>query len=209
MATRDAILAAAQAMMAEHGPHALTVSDVARRAGVNRGTAYQHFLARQDLVAAVIDRLGRKTKTILDATAPPTLNERIDATVAYFVAHPELVRLSLFRLLAGIPHPTRELWRDYVGRIRSLAASPDSRDGIDGEMLAVILLGATLLWSLHVQSGAASATANGRYLRELKRLMLYGVVRPERHADLVAAVRGTGSSGRPRRATASQSRRLG
>jgi AcrR family transcriptional regulator len=209
VATRDAILAAAQAMMAEHGPHALTVSDVARRAGVNRGTAYQHFLAREELVTAVIDRLGRKTKTILDATAPPTLNERIDATVAYFVAHPELVRLSLFRLLAGIPHPTKELWRDYVGRIRRLAASPESRDGIDGEMLAVILLGATLLWSLHVQSGAASAAANGRYLRELKRLMLYGVVRPERHADLVAAVRRAGSSGRPRRATAPQSRRLG
>ncbi len=190
-ATRGAILAAAQAMMAEHGPQALTVSEVARRAGVNRGTAYQHFPTREKLVAAMLDRLGRITKTMLDATAAPGLNERIDATVDYFVAHPELVRLSLFRMLAGIPHPNEALWNDYVQRMRHLAASVDSRAGIDSEMLAVILLGATVLWSLRVQSGAARAAATRRYLRELKRLMLYGVVRPERHADLVAAARGS------------------
>lgn len=187
-ATHDAILAAAQAMMAEHGPGALTVSDVARRAGVNRGTAYQHFPTRERLVAEVLERLGRGTKAILDQTAPDTLNERIDATVEYFVKHPELVRLSLFRMLAGIPHPSEDLWQDYVARMRALAASADSRDGIDAEMLAVILLGATMLWSLRVQSGGAGATATRRYLRELKRLMLYGVVRPERHAEIVAAV---------------------
>src|SRR5262245_14185918 len=93
-ATRAAILVAAEAMMAEHGPRGLTVSEVARRAGVNRGTAYQHFPTREELVAEVLQRLGRTTKEMLDATAPPGLNERIDETVDYFVDHPELVRIS-------------------------------------------------------------------------------------------------------------------
>jgi hypothetical protein len=53
----------------------------------------------------------------------------------------------------------------------------------------VILLGATLLWSLRVQSGGASAAATRRYLHELKRVMLYGVIRPEQHPDVVVAVR--------------------
>jgi AcrR family transcriptional regulator len=207
-ATRADILTAAQAMLAERGPHALTVSDVARRARVNRGTAYQHFRTRAGLIAAVLERLGRTTKTVLDAGAPPTLNDRIDATVEYFVEHPELVRLSLFRMLAGIPHPNEALWKDYVKRMRRLAA--DGRGGIDSEMLAVILLGATLLWSLRVQSGAASASANRRYLRELKRLMLYGAVRPERHADLVAAVHGPAHSPvHVRRAAGHENRRTG
>ena len=68
-ATHEAILAAAQAMMAEHGPQGLTVSDVARRAGVNRGTAYQHFPTRERLIDEVLERLGRRTKRMLDAIA--------------------------------------------------------------------------------------------------------------------------------------------
>ena len=188
-ATHELILAAALAMMAEQGPGGLTVSDVARRAGVNRGTAYQHFPTRERLVAAVLERVGRGTKELLDATAPSGLDERIDATVEHFVGNPELVRLSLFRMLAGIPHPSAELWDGYVERVRALAASAGARPDADGDMLAVILLGATMLWSLRVQSGCASAAATRRYLRELKRVMLYGVIRPEQHPDVVAAVR--------------------
>jgi AcrR family transcriptional regulator len=190
-ATRALILAAARAMMAEHGPSGLTVSDVARRAGVNRGTAYQHFPTRERLIAAVLEQVGRGTKQLLDETAPPSLDARIDATVEHFVAHPELVRLSLFRMLGGIPHPSEELWGDYLDRMRLFAGSTGAQPGADSEMLAVILLGATMLWSLRVQSGGASNTATRRYLRELKRLMLYGVIRPERNADVVAAVRST------------------
>jgi len=201
-ATREAILAAAQGMMAEHGPAGLTVSDVARRAGVNRGTAYQHFPTREHLVAAVLDRLGRGTKRALDATAPESLDARIDDTVAYFVEHPELVRLSLFRMLGGIPHPSEDLWLDYLERMRLFAASPGVRAGADGEMLAVILLGATMLWSLRVQSGGASGAATRRYLRELKRLMLHGVLRPEQNPDVVAALADAPDTTRGRRGNA-------
>lgn len=209
-ATHEAILAAAQAMMAEHGPSGVTVSDVARRAGVNRGTAYQHFPTRERLIAEVLDRLGRRTKEALDADAPPSLDARVDATVKYFVEHPELIRVSLFRMLAGIPHPSEELWRDYVARVRALATGPGSREGIDADMLAVILLGATMLWSLRVQSGSASAAATRRYLRELKRLLLYGVVRPEHHPELAAAVRGDAvRSGGHRATPARRARRAG
>src|SRR5262245_15951678 len=151
--TRATILAAAQAMMAEHGASALTVSDVARRAGLNRGTAYQHFPTRERLVAAVLERLGRGTKAVLDASAPESLDARIDATVEYFVKHPELGRLSLFRMLGRIPHPSEDLWQDYVERVRQLVTGPGARAGADADMLAVILLGATMLWSLRVQSG--------------------------------------------------------
>ena len=38
--TREAILAAARELMAERGPEGMTISEVAHRAGINRGTAY-------------------------------------------------------------------------------------------------------------------------------------------------------------------------
>jgi AcrR family transcriptional regulator len=199
-ATREAILAAARAMMAEHGPSALTLTDVARRAGVNRGTAYQHFATREDVIAAVLDETFRSTKATLDAGAPATLEARIDRAVRYFVDHPELVRLSLFRMLAGVPNPREDLWADYLGRVHGLVDGPGGRPDADAEMLAVILLGATLLWSVRVHAGAEKATATDRYLRELKRLLLFGVIRPERHPELARAVRARRAArGRKRR----------
>src|SRR6188768_4100569 len=52
LATRREILQAAVEVIAEDGPETLSVTEVARRAGVNRGTAYQHFPTREDLAHA-------------------------------------------------------------------------------------------------------------------------------------------------------------
>ena len=192
--TRDAILAAAQAMMAERGIEGLTVSDVARRANVNRGTAYQHFPSRDQLVAAVLDRVAWSTKLSINATVPPTVSERIDYAVDYFLSHPEFVRLTMFRMLSGVPDPRDDLWAGFVARIQRLAAHPGSRAGIDAEMLALMLVGATMFWSLRVSAGGESPRTARRFAREMKRLLLYGVLRPEAHRDVVTAVR----SGRPK-----------
>lgn len=194
-------------MMAEHGPSGLTLVGVARRAGVNRGTAYQHFSGREELVAAVLAEAFATTKAELDAAAPPDLGDRIDQTVRHLVDHPEIVRVSLFRLLSGVPNPREDLWKDYLDRIHLLVAGPDAQEGVDAEMLAIILVGATLLWSLRVDTGAESARATSAYIRELKRLMLFGVLRPDRHPEMIRSLAGPPPAGvRPgRRPRAAQS----
>ena len=53
-ATREAILAAARTILAQDGQEALSLSQVANLAGVNRGTAYQHFETRENLIAATL-----------------------------------------------------------------------------------------------------------------------------------------------------------
>jgi AcrR family transcriptional regulator len=175
-------------MMAEHGPQGLTLSDVARRAGVNRGTAYQHFATRDSLIAAVLEATFRSTKATLDAGAPDTLDAWIERTVRYMVEHPDLVRLSLFRLLGGVPNPREDLWADYLGRVRTLVRGPGGQPDADADMLAVILLGGTLLWSIRVHTGAEPRSSTERYLREVKRLLLFGAIRPDIYPDLVRAV---------------------
>ncbi len=54
-ATREEILAAARTVLASDGPDGLSLSRVAHLAGVNRGTAYQHFETREDLIQATVD----------------------------------------------------------------------------------------------------------------------------------------------------------
>lgn len=56
-------------------------------------------------------------------------------------------------------------------------------------MLAVILLGGTLLWALRVHGGAQTRNGTARYVRELKRLLLFGAIKPDGHPELVRAVR--------------------
>lgn len=53
---RDAILDAAEHLMADYGYHRITMEEVARAAGIGRTTIYLHFKTKQDVTLAVLDR---------------------------------------------------------------------------------------------------------------------------------------------------------
>src|ERR1700712_4605958 len=66
---RAALLVAAEAEFAEHGPGA-SVADIARRAGIGKGTVFRHFPTKDDLLAAVVlDRVVALTSLALDLSA--------------------------------------------------------------------------------------------------------------------------------------------
>jgi AcrR family transcriptional regulator len=50
---REALLAAAEAEFAERGL-AASVADIARRAGVAKGTVFRHFASKEDLIASIV-----------------------------------------------------------------------------------------------------------------------------------------------------------
>ena len=182
---RARILQAALVLAAERGPEALTVSEVAHRAGVNRTTAYQHFRTCDALLSAVMESLADVVTGLL--TAPMTLDERIDQMARYFVQHPEIARLALHQLLAQNPFP-RSAWTRYVGEIERITSSDRAQPGVDAEILGHVLMAAGLLWSLRVRlesdDEAEVEEATGRFAREVKRLLLHGVLRPEKFAAL-------------------------
>ena len=70
---REALLGAAIRLIAEVGPTAFTLREVARRAGVSHNAPYRHFRDRDDLMAAVAAQGFRElTQAMLDAAAPKT-----------------------------------------------------------------------------------------------------------------------------------------
>jgi AcrR family transcriptional regulator len=70
---RELLLAAAADEFAEHGLDA-SVADIARRAGVGKGTVFRHFASKDDLLAAIvldrIDALSAVGERLLEAADP-------------------------------------------------------------------------------------------------------------------------------------------
>jgi AcrR family transcriptional regulator len=189
--TRRRIVDAARRLMAERGPESLTVSAVAHAAEINRTTAYQHFRTRDELVRAVTEELIAEVGARLAEPGP--LPERIDSLAGYFLEHPELARLALHWLLTESPIP-HEGWRLFQQETRSLAESAGVRADVDPEMLGHLLMSVAVIWPLHAriefEDADAARAATARLTRELKRLLLYGVFRPEEWPHLVREFEG-------------------
>jgi AcrR family transcriptional regulator len=70
---REALLKAAIALIAEVGPTAFTLREVARRAGVSHNAPYRHFRDREDLMTAVATEGYRElTAAMRDAARKQT-----------------------------------------------------------------------------------------------------------------------------------------
>ena len=54
---RDAILDTAERLLAHYGYRKMTMDDVAREAGIGKGTTYLHFPSKQEVVLCSIDRI--------------------------------------------------------------------------------------------------------------------------------------------------------
>jgi AcrR family transcriptional regulator len=101
-ATRDAIVAGALGLFAERGYDAVRVADVARAAGVSRATFYNHFSEREQILAALFERLlgsDDETETGGDSDTPL---EDIRSTVRSAI-HRMLEQERLARFVYSLP----------------------------------------------------------------------------------------------------------
>ena len=197
VATREAILEAARALLAKDGPEGISLSEVAKIAGVNRGTAYQHFETRENLIEATTASVS---DTMFRAVFgdPETLGERqigevdipamTDRMVSFAMDNPELCRIWLLQLLS-LPDPTTDsFWREYEGSLERFVQTDLAQDGVDAEVLSVINLASTFLWPIWARSHAQSDTDRGvlarRFAQETLRLSMYGSLNSERFPQI-------------------------
>lgn len=200
-ATREVILEAARSLLARGGPEGISLSEVAKLAGVNRGTAYQHFATRENLIQATVEWVSDKLFRAAFGD-PATIGERrveeVDvATMTEQLAdfamdNPELCRVWLLHVLAS-PDPAQDrFWREYVGSLERFAASDLAVPGIDAEVLSVMNLAGVFLWPVwaraHDRDGNRRSELARRCAQEILRLSLHGSMRAEAYPDIAERV---------------------
>lgn len=199
VATREVILDAAAALLARSGPDGVSLSEVATLAGVNRGTAYQHFETREKLIAAAVEWVSDKLYRAVFGD-PDTIGERrieeadpaelADRLAAFAMSNPELCRAWLLQVLAA-PDPWADpFWREYVGSIGRFAETDLAQPGVDGEVLSVLVMAGTFLWPVWAQAHAENADDRGalarRFARECLRLSMYGSMQAAKFPEIAA-----------------------
>jgi AcrR family transcriptional regulator len=77
---REAILDAADRLLAEYGYKKMTIDVLAREVGIGKGSVYLHFTSKEDIVLSHIDRIIRRLKVRMRAIASDeelSLEERL------------------------------------------------------------------------------------------------------------------------------------
>ncbi len=196
-ATRREILQAALEVLAKDGPESLSVTEVARRAGVNRGTAYQHFPTREDLARATTAWVSERIyqEFFSDFEEVSGRNEVYPADLAlerlseFAMNNPELSRAWLFDVMSSQGAVTDPFWNRYVKELRDFVEQGNGHPDIDIEVYAFITLASALLWPIwagaHAKDTRARNKMRQRFVNEMMRLVLFGALVPERHADLI------------------------
>ncbi len=201
-ATREAILEASGHLLAKDGPEGISLSQVAHLAGVNRGTAYQHFETRENLIQATTDWVADKLFRAAFGD-PATIGERrveevdtqdlTDRVSLFAMENPELCRVWLMQLLAS-PDPSGDMfWREYQGSLDRFARTEMAVPGVDSEALSVLILAGIFLWPVWARAksedGAGRAAHARRIANECLRMSMYGSMRADRFPDVAARLR--------------------
>lgn len=199
VATRGTILDAATALLAKDGLEGVSLSAVAHLAGVNRGTAYQHFETREKLIEATITWVSDKLFRAVFGD-PETIGERqvervdtadlTDRLCDFAMENPEICRVWLQQVLAS-PDPSQDpFWREYVGSLERFAATKLAAPGVDAEVLSVINLAGAFFWPIFARSHAADDDQRNHLARRLShevlRLSMYGSMQSGAFPDVAS-----------------------
>ena len=207
--TRVSILEAAKTILARDGAEGLSVSSVAKLAGVNRGTAYQHFQVKEDLIRATLDWVSHQ---LLDAVfdgwdsdgarpegfpkpdlehLPDVFNSMTDFNVRlaeYAIDNPDIGRIWLYDVLSRKNPKEDVFYNRFELAMKEMAASDATVQDMDIEVLAVLMLTGYFLWPVWVRSHARTKKERKvmaeRFAGEVMRLAMHGVFRPESSALL-------------------------
>jgi AcrR family transcriptional regulator len=160
--TREALIAAARPLFAQHGFADVALETIVRAAGVTRGALYHHFADKTELFAAVFERVesevaARLTEAMVSANeADPVEVMRLGAN--YWLdacSDPEIQRITLVDAPAvlGLARWTEIGERYNTGLVRDLLTNAIETGRIPSqpvEATALTMLGAMREMTLYV-----------------------------------------------------------
>jgi len=186
--TRERIIAAALVLFAKNGIEGATIDDIAQAADVGKGTIYNYFRAKEDIVVAFLMDIERKVQREVSRMArgrgslQSVLTRFIQFQFKLKEPHHAFVRVFLAQLCA---RATAE--SEWVAEIQAFADPPlielftalrkrgEVRAGVDMPTLLrafkVMHLGLTVLWAVEGPPWPHIADA----VREQVRLFCSGI----------------------------------
>jgi AcrR family transcriptional regulator len=186
--TRVAILAAAHECLTERGIRRTSVEEVARRAGVARGTVYLHFSDKSTLINAVLLRNGEAVRDQLAAqlAGVTSLADQLDLAARFSVSpqrgellvtlrerEPETLALMLLTDSRSWIEQSARFW---APRLRTAHERGQLHSGVDvdaaAEWIARMLYTIATAPSERVDPASRSAQQIGEYVSQF---LLFGL----------------------------------
>jgi AcrR family transcriptional regulator len=143
---RAAILTAAESLLAANPPTEVSIEDVAKAAGVGKGTVFHRFGNRAGLMRALVEQRSRSLISAV-TSAPPPLGPGAPAAerlAAFFdavvtLATKNIGLMAAYERAEESERQASEMYQAWHRHVRGLLA--ESRPDLDAELLAHILLG--------------------------------------------------------------------
>lgn len=148
---RVRILAAARRLLGRRPIHEICMDEVAKAAGVGKGTLYRRFADRRSLCLALLDDSERQLQDRVvtgfnlpkDAPALSRLRVLLDALVAFTMENAALLAEAVAferGLVARFEHPVYVWRRREIERLITGASRAGSLPSLDAEMAADLIL---------------------------------------------------------------------
>jgi AcrR family transcriptional regulator len=172
--THAALIEVAVRLISEKGAEALSISALARAAGVNRTTVYYHFATREDLIASVRDWSAKQLARAFEPVAPP--EARAEYITRFVIDNPEVIGMWIDEFVAPGDIRTRyPEWDRLVAGMAVRFAAPDRAEAIDPEVFSTILLTVAFIaphiFQLSVRPDLSSDEVRKRFLAEELRML--------------------------------------
>ncbi|MBL8777248.1 MAG: TetR/AcrR family transcriptional regulator [Acidimicrobiales bacterium] len=143
----EAVSAAATDLFAERGPDAVTVREVADRAGVNHALIHRHFGTKEELLRVVLSGAIERMASVAQHTT--NTGEDIREVVGAMQREEPAIRLLGWAILAG--YPIEQIWPEYPAfqKVQTVLSDEQERSGGRGDRedpRVVVATGTALLF---------------------------------------------------------------
>lgn len=155
-ATRRKLIAAAKLLFEEHGYDAVSVDQIVQAANVAKGTFYQHYETKLDILTDLTRDEGEaRFKTALDAvrqgaSAIATLHRFIEIQCAWFEQHQHIAEALIMKALQSVGETDlleKQRYSRYfqIELMRLAQQQGEIRQDIDATEIAKLISGAMVL----------------------------------------------------------------
>jgi AcrR family transcriptional regulator len=177
--TRAKLLRATIDLVAENGADALSLKDVAKKANLSRGVAYQHFKDRDHLLREAKNWISSRLQDGVTRLVGASMHDRVIYTTQLVLDNPEASKLLIADALAGRDlDPAHPLYRLVLKMLKQLSASGQVRADMDLEIMIYIMLGtiATTIMLGEQHKGEGRDVLAERFTNEWRRILRDGIL---------------------------------